>query len=236
RPPRPAAAPAEAGDQRDVAADGTAPEELDQVVSMLGDMDIEVDSAVEETPLAEEPEKAVEPEWTEEQPEPEEAAERAPGEAADGPESKEDKRAEAFVRQVSKLKRLAGERDKLVAEAGKAKTTKARHARIEKRLVIIAQAVREVLLETQIGAKHVQMLVDKLKEAQRLIDTDQHEVRRLEQRLGHPAADILKHAARIRADEKDAARTASRLFRAPAAQVVEAADAIREARRKAQQV
>ena len=313
RPPRPAAAPAEAGDQRDVAADGTAPEELDQVVSMLGDMDIEVDSAVEETPLAEEPEKAVEPEWTEEQPEPEEAAERAPGETADpvrmylqemggvplltreeevaiakeiesgerevreavfsldlalqyvlaladklrrgeiearqifgddepetepaeGTESKEDKRAEAFLRQVSKLKRLAGERDKLVAEAGKAKTTKARHARIEKRLVIIAQAVREVLLETQIGAKHVQMLVDKLKEAQRLVDTDQHEVRRLEQRLGHPAADILKHAARIRADEKDAARTASRLFRAPAAQVVEAADAIREARRKAQQV
>ncbi len=313
RPPRPAAAAAETRDQREVAADGTAPEELDQVVSMLGDMDIEVDTAVEETPLAEEPEKAVEPEWTEEQPEPEEAAERAPGETADpvrmylqemggvplltreeevaiakeiesgerevreavfsldlalqyvltlaeklrrgeiearhifgddepetepaeGTESKEDKRAEAFLRQVSKLKRLAGERDKLVAEADRAKTSKARRTRIEKRLVIIARAVREVLLETQIGAKHVQMLVDKLKEAQRLVDADQHEVRRLEQRLGHPAADILKHAARIRADEKDAARTASRLFRAPAAQVVEAADAIREARRKAQQV
>src|SRR5438876_1107204 len=221
RPPRPAAAPAEAGDQRDVAADGTAPEELDQVVSMLGDMDIEVDSAVEETPLAEEPEKAVEPEWTEEQPEPEEAAERAPGETADpvrmylqemggvplltreeevaiakeiesgerevreavfsldlalqyvltlaeklrrgeiearhifgddepetepaeGAESKEDKRAEAFLRQVSKLKRLAGERDKLVAEADRAKTSKARRARIEKRLVIIARVLREV--------------------------------------------------------------------------------------------
>ena len=313
RPPRPPAAADEPRDQREVAAEGTAPEELDQVVSMLGDMDIEVDSAVEETPLAEEPEKVVEPEWTEEQPEPEEAAERAPGETADpvrmylqemggvplltreeevaiakeiesgerevreavfsldlalqyvltladklrraeiearhifgddepetepaeGAESKEDKRAEAFLRQVSKLKRLAGERDKLVAEAGRAKTSKARRARIEKRLAIIARAVRDVLLETQIGAKHVQMLVDKLKEAQHLVDADQHEVRRLEQRFGHPAADILKHAARIRADEKDAARTASRLFRAPAAQVVEAADTIREARRKAQQV
>src|SRR5262249_57629214 len=50
---------------------------------MLGDMDIEVDSPVEETPLAEEPEKAAEQEWTEEQPEAEEAAERAPGETAD---------------------------------------------------------------------------------------------------------------------------------------------------------
>jgi RNA polymerase primary sigma factor len=313
RPPRPAAAVAEARDTREVGADGTAPEELDQVVSMLGDMDIEVEAAVEETPLAEEPEKAVEPEWTEAEPEAEEAAERAPGETADpvrmylqemggvplltreeevaiakeietgerevreavfsldlalqyvltladklrrgeiearhifgddepeteqteGTESKEDKRADAFLKQVSKLRRFAGERDKLVAEAGRAKTSKVRHARIAKRLQIIKHAVRDVLLETQIGAKHVQMLVDKLKEASRLIETDAHEVRRLEQRLGRPVADILKHAARIRADEKDAARTASRLFRAPAVQVVEAADTIREARRKAQQV
>jgi RNA polymerase primary sigma factor len=313
RSPRPAAAAAEARDTREVGADGAAPEELDQVVSMLGDMDIEVETAVEETPLAEEPEKAVEPEWSEPEPEAEEAAERAPGETADpvrmylqemggvplltreeevaiakeietgerevregvfsldlalqyvlnladrlrrgeiearhifgddepeteqteGTESKEDKRADAFLKQVSKLRRLAGERDKLVAEAGRAKTSKLRHARIEKRLEIIKHVVRDVLLETQIGAKHVQMLVDKLKEASRLIETDAHEVRRLEQRLGRPVADILKHAARIRADEKDAARAASRLFRAPAAQVVEAADTIREARRKAQQV
>src|SRR5262249_56835907 len=85
RPPsRPAAGvPGEARGGREPGAEGAAPEELDQVVSMLGDMDIEVDSPVEETPLAEEPEKAAEQEWTEEQPEAEEAAERAPGETAD---------------------------------------------------------------------------------------------------------------------------------------------------------
>src|SRR5439155_528997 len=175
----------------------------------LGDMDIEVDSAVEETPLAEEPEKAVEPEWTEAEPEPEEAAERAPGETADP--------VRMYLQEMGGVPLLTREEEVAIAKE-------------------IEGGEREVLLETQIGAKHVQMLVDKLKEAQRLVDTDQHEVRRLEQRLGHPAADILKHAARIRADEKDAARTASRLFRAPAAQVLEAADAIREARRKAQQV
>jgi RNA polymerase primary sigma factor len=312
RVPRPpAAAQGEPRDGRETPAEG-APEELDQVVSMLGDMDIEVE-AVEETPLAEEPEKAAEQEWTEEQPEAEET-ERAPGETADpvrmylqemggvplltreeevaiakeiesgerevreavfsldlalqyvltlaerlrrgeiearhlfgddepeteaaaeGAETKEDKRADAFLRQVSKLKRLAGEREKLVAEREKTKTSKARRERIDRRLDVIRQGVRDCLLETQIGAKHVQMLVDKLKEAHRLLETDHHEVRRLEQRLGHPATEILKHAARIRADEKDAARTASRLFKAPAAQVVEAADTIREARRKAQQV
>jgi RNA polymerase primary sigma factor len=156
-------------------------------------------------------------------------------EPAEGTESKEDKRAEAFLKQVSELKRLAGERDALVAEAGRAKTSKARRARLEKQLAAGAHAVREVLLETQLGVGHVQILVKKLKEAQRLIDTDQHEIRRLEQRLDHAAADILQHATRIRADEKDAAHAESRLFRTPAAQVVEAADAIREARRKVQQ-
>ena len=153
-------------------------------------------------------------------------------EPAEATESKENKRADIFLKQVSELNGLAGERDKLVAEAGRVKTSKVRHTRIDKRLAIIALALREVLLETQIGAKHVQMLVDKLKEGQHLIDTDRHEVRRLEQRLDHPAADILQHAARIRAEEKDARRH----FRPPAAQVVEAADTIREARRKAQQV
>jgi len=306
-----ATAHAEVREPHEGNGESAGPEELDQVVSMLGDMDIDVD-AVEDAPLAEEPEKAAEAEWTEEQPEAEET-ERAPGETADpvrmylqemgsvplltreeevaiakeietgerevrqgvfsldlalqyvmtlaerlrkgeiearhifgddepetepaeGTEAKEDKRADAFLKQVSRLKRLAGEREKLVAESGRAKTSKLRRDRIAKRLELIRQGVKECLLETQLGAKHITLLVDKLKEAHRLIEAEHHEIRRLEQRFGHPAADILKHAARIRADEKDAARTASRLFRAPAAQVAEAAETIREARRKGQHV
>jgi len=303
--PAPTAVP---GTRDGAAADGAAPEELDQVVSMLGDMDIEVD-AVEETALAEEPEKAAETEWVEEQPEAEET-ERAPGETADPvrmylqemggvplltreeevaiakeiesgerevreatfsldpalayvmnladrlkrgeiearhifgddePESepsegKEDKRADGFMKQVGRLKRLATEREKLVAEAQRAKTSKVRKDRIEKRLEAIKLAVRDILLETQIGAKHVATLVDKLKEAHRLIDAEAIEIKRLESRFRHPSAEILKHAARIRADEKDAARAANRLFHASATAVVDAADAIREARRKSQQV
>jgi RNA polymerase primary sigma factor len=308
-----AAAHAEAREPREMPAEGAAPEELDQVVSMLGDMDIEVD-AVEEAPLAEEPEKEIEADWTEEKPEADEA-ERAPGETADpvrmylqemggvplltreeevaiakeieagerqvregvfsldlalqyvmslaerlrkheiearhifgdddqtetaeqteGGEPKEDKRADAFLRHVSRLKRLAGEREKKLRERDRAKTSKASRARIEKRLQIIRQDVLECLLEMQIGTKHITHLVDKLKEAQRLLDTEHVAVRRLEQRFGHPTAEVFKQAARIRNEEKDAARTASRMFRAPAAAIVEAADSIREARRRSQQV
>jgi RNA polymerase primary sigma factor len=310
---RASAATAEA---RDGTADGAAPEELDQVVSMLGEMDIEVEG-VEETALAEgeSAEKAEGAEgWTAEEPAEAEEVERPPGETADpvrmylqemggvplltreeevaiakeiesgerevreavfsldlalhyviglserlrrgeiearhifgddentntnadagetvetGP--KEDKRADAFVKQVGKLKRLVTETEKLDAERKKAKTTKTRKAAIEKRLEVISAQIREALLETKVGAKHITSLVDRLKEAYRIVDRDQFQIRRLEERLGHPSTEIAKHAVRIRNEEKDANRIASRLFHAPAAQVVDAADTIREARRR----
>ncbi len=145
---------------------------------------------------------------------------------------KEDKRADAFVKHVGKLKRLVTETEKLDAERKKVKTTKTRKAAIEKRLEVISGQVRECLLETKVGAKHITSLVDRLKDAYRIVDRDQFQVRRLEERLGHPSTEIAKHAVRIRNEEKDANRVASRMFHAPAAQVVEAADTIREARRR----
>src|SRR5262249_24759294 len=305
------------GEARDGNGDPNTGEELDQVVSMLGEIDIDVEGVTEEAGAiaADDAEKPVEAEWVaEEAPEPEEQAERAPGETADPvrmylqemggvplltreeevaiakeietgerevreavfsldqaveyvinlserlrngeiearhvfgdddaaeaattemAEGKEDKRAAEFLRQIGKLKRLVGEREKLVAEHEKAKTSKARKAAIEKRLVTLKAAIKECLLETKIGAKHVNNVVERLKEAQAAIDRETFKVRRLEDELGHPAADILKHGARIRAEEKDANRAASRFFHAPATQVADAADVVRDARRVMQQV
>jgi RNA polymerase primary sigma factor len=306
-------APAGVEEARETTVEAGAAEELDQVVTMLGDMDIEVEG-VEETALAEEPtEKAAEPDWTEEPAEAEEV-ERAPGETADpvrmylqemggvplltreeevaiakeietgerevreavfsldlavesvlglgerlkrgeiearhvfgdddatseggdaaesGP--KEDKRADAFLKQVAKLRRLVGEVEKLRAEQQRVRTSKARKAAIARRLEVIAQTVRDVLLETKIGAKHVTALVERLKDAHGIVDREQLQVRRLEQRLGHPSAEVVRHAGRIRAEEKDARQMASRLFHAPAAQVLEAGETIKEARRRIKQ-
>src|SRR5262245_2207916 len=311
RPPvRHAAAPA-VEEPREPPGEQAA-EELDQVVSMLGDMEVE---GVEETALAEDTaEKPTEPDWTEEPAEAEEV-ERAPGETADparmylqemggvplltreeevaiakeieagerevreavfsldlavqyvlgladrlkrgeiearhvfgddetptteggdtaesGP--REDKRADGFLKQVSKLRRLVGEREKLESERAKARTSKIRKVAIGKRVEVIAQSIRETLLETGIGAKHVTSLVDTLKEAHGTVDRDQFTVRRLEERLGHPSTEVVRHAARIKAEEKDARQTASRMFHAPAAQVLEAGETIKEARRRIKQ-
>ena len=313
--PGPRPVQASADEPRDAAVEPAATEELDQVVSMLGDMDIEVEG-VEETALAEEAtEKTEEPDWSEEPKEAEEV-ERAPGETADpvrmylqemggvplltreeevaiakeieagerevrdavfsldlavqyvlgladrlkrgevearhvfgddetpntetadaaaesGP--REDKRADGFMRQVVKLRRLVTEHEKLAAERGKARTSKTRKVAIAKRLEVIAQSVKETLLETTICAKHVTGLVETLKEAHGTVDREQLAVRRLEERLGHPSTEVVRHAGRIKAEEKDARQTASRMFHAPAAQVLEAGETIKEARRRIKQ-
>ncbi|MFN8543722.1 MAG: RNA polymerase sigma factor RpoD [Candidatus Binatia bacterium] len=290
------------------APEATGPEDIDQVVSMLGDMDIDVDT-VDETPLPEEPTEKAEAEWVEEPVEQEEV-ERAPGETADPvrmylqemgnvplltreeevaiakeieagekdvregvfalevslqyvldlgerarhgevdarhvfgddeqdaaqsaevAEGKEDKRTEAFLKQAGKLRRQVTEREKLQEEYGKARTSKKRREAIEKRLETIAANVRETLLESKIGAKHINTIVEKLKAAQKQIDDEQFKIKRWEDRLGHPAAEILKHAARLRGEDKDASRAAARVFKVPAVQVLDAAEVIRNARRE----
>ncbi len=155
---------------------------------------------------------------------------------AEGAEPKEDKRTEGFLRQAGKLRRLATERQKLVAERERSRTSKVRKEKIARRLELIRLAVRDALMELTVGVKHINALVEKLKEAQKVIDTGHLETRRLEQRMRNPATEIIKHAGRIRGEEKDANRIASRVFHASATLVVEAADTIREARRRSLQV
>jgi RNA polymerase primary sigma factor len=308
-------APAAARGARRPEEEEASGEDLDQVVSILGEMDIEVEG-VEETALAgEEAEvKAPEPEWVEERPEREEV-ERAPGETADpvrmylqemggvplltreeevtiakeietgerevreavfsldaavdyvvglgerlregdidarqvfgddeastetqqpvaeGDPPREDKRAEGFLRQVSRLKRLATERQKLVSEAGRSKTSKIRQTRIGKRLELITTAARDCLMETKIGTRHIGNIVERLKEAQQRIDVAQREVQRYESRFGQPKAVILKNAPRLR-ETRDAKASRS-MFRAAPDLVVEAAGKIREHERERREV
>jgi RNA polymerase primary sigma factor len=289
-------------------------EDLEQVVSILGEIDIEVEG-VDEVALTEEAEvKPPEPEWVEGRPEREEV-ERAPGETADpvrmylqemggvplltreeevtiakeietgerevrqavfsleaavdyvvtlgdrlregeidarhvfgddevntetqpqaaeateGP--REDKRAGGFLRQATRLKRLATERQKLADELGRARTSKMRKGRISKRLELIKTAARECLMETKIGPRHISNVVDRLKEAQKRIDAAEREEQRYESRLGQPSAVILKHAPRLR--ETRDVKAARSMFRASPDLVVDAAAKIRDHRRDKQE-
>src|SRR5439155_816565 len=73
-------------------------------------------------------------------------------------EGKEDKRAEAFLRQVGRVKRLTGEREKLAAESGKAKTSKARRKsqHVLRELDMPADQLRSVLVTIRRGEMKAQ--------------------------------------------------------------------------------
>jgi len=155
-------------------------------------------------------------------------------EASEGP--KEDRRAVAFLKQVSRLKRLATEQAKLRAERSKSRTSKMRRGKIDKRLEQIAGAAREILLETKVGAKHITTIVDRMKDAQKRIADAERRVRHFEDRFGQSAATIVKTAPKLKGEGKDVAKQSRSLFRASPGDVAEAAGVIRESRRIAQAV
>jgi RNA polymerase primary sigma factor len=282
-------------------------DDMEQVVSMLGDMDIEfVDSTEEDAPAG--AEKRAADEWQEEQAEVEE--ERSTGESADpvrmylqemgavpllsreeevaiakeieageqevraavfgldvalqyviglgdalrngdvdarhvfgdeetdeeaGAEQRDDARTVAFLKQVTRLKRLAGDRAKVDRQLdSSARMSKVRRKRLLEKRAHIAESARGLLEETPIGKSHVTAITDKLKQADAVAERAARLVRETESRAGKSMADLLRVAQRVRAETKKGGKVSGTgIRRMTPAQLLEACDAIRDARRDA---
>jgi RNA polymerase primary sigma factor len=89
--------------------------------------------------------------------------EAANGEGAT--EQREDARVGAFLKHISRLRRLVNEREKLVEEKTKKKTSAKAAAKMDQRLEAIKPGIHGVLSEVPLGARQVTVIVDKLKEA-----------------------------------------------------------------------
>ena len=95
-------------------------------------------------------------------------------------EQREDARVGAFLKHISRLRRLVNEREKLVAEKAKKKTSAKAAARIDQRLENIKPSIHGVLSEVPLGARQVTVIVDKLKEAITTLDAQRTTIRRNE--------------------------------------------------------
>ncbi|MCC6846875.1 MAG: RNA polymerase sigma factor RpoD [Deltaproteobacteria bacterium] len=104
--------------------------------------------------------------------------EAANGEGAS--EQREDARVGAFLKHISRLRRLVNEREKLVAERGKKKTSQKAATKIDQRLEAIKPSIHGVLSEVPLGARQVTVIVDKLKEAIATLDAQRTAIRRNE--------------------------------------------------------
>jgi RNA polymerase primary sigma factor len=294
--------------RRESPSSGSA-EEMDQVVSMLGDMDIDLVDSSEEESNSGEAEKRASEEWPEEAPEVEE--ERPTGESADPvrmylqemgavpllsreeevaiakeveagekevratvfaldialqyviglgdalrneevdprhvfgdeetevageeEEQRDDGRVHGFLRQVTRLKRLAGEQEKVAKELRPKKTrmSKVRRERLLKRREALAKSTRELLDSMPTGKSHIGVIVDKLKAAESVTNRAGLLVHTCEKRTGKAVAELMRVAQRIRAGGKNGAKAVSGIRRMNATQLVEVTDAIRETRRDA---
>ncbi len=104
--------------------------------------------------------------------------EAANGEGAT--EQREDARVGAFLKHISRLRRLVNEREKLVEEKGKKKTSQKAAVKIDQRLEAIKPSIHAVLSEVPLGARQVTVIVDKLKEAIATLDVQRTTIRRNE--------------------------------------------------------
>ncbi len=146
--------------------------------------------------------------------------EAANGEGAT--EQREDARVGAFLKHISRLRRLVNEREKLVAEKGKKKVSAKGLQRIEGRLEAIKPSIHGVLSEVPLGARQVGVIVDKLKEAITTLDAQRVLVRR------HDAEIAKKDAAKARPGQ----RTRVVATRRTAEQIAQLATDMREAKRR----
>jgi len=104
--------------------------------------------------------------------------EAANGEGAT--EQREDARVGAFLKHISRLRRLVNEREKLVEEKGKKKTSQKAALKIDQRLEAIKPSIHSVLSEVPLGARQVTVIVDKLKEAIATLDVQRTTIRKNE--------------------------------------------------------
>jgi RNA polymerase primary sigma factor len=154
--------------------------------------------------------------------------EAANGEGAT--EQREDARVGGFLKHISRLRRLVNEREKLVAEKVKKKTSAKAAAKIDVRLEAIKPGIHSVLAEVPLGARQVTVIVDKLKEAIATLDAQRTIIRRYEPEP--PKKDVKE-------PPKGKAKVASRPVAAPrrtAEQLAQIASDVREAKKRVKTV
>ena len=153
----------------------------------------------------------------------------------EGVEQRDDGRVQSFLRQITRLKRLAGEREKAKKElrAKKARMSRARRARLLKHEEKLSKSIRALLDAVPASKSHITAIVDKLKEAEQVMMKARTYVRTCETRTGRPVAELLRAEQRVRGEGKGATKVATGIRRMNAAQLVDAADNIRALRRAA---
>ena len=157
--------------------------------------------------------------------------------SAEGAPEREDARVAAFLKHVARLRRLVNEREKLVQlKSGKKRISAKGLKKVEHRLEAIKPSIHAVLAEVPLGARQVNVIVDKLKEAIGVLDTQHGILRRYESETKREAKDLLQLGERVVRGHRDVGRTVGGMLKKSGEQIVRMVTDIKEARKRIKQV
>ena len=116
----------------------------------------------------------------------------------------------AILKTLEKLRKLAHERDQLAEAARKLRKLTPKMSRKQ---AAAEQRIRRVLDELQLGKRHVTIVVDKLKKAERFLDQQQDVIIYFERRTKRSHPYLLRLGSKINSDDSRQASNAARSLR-----------------------
>src|SRR5262249_19287108 len=117
---------------------------------------------------------------------------------AEGAPEREDARVTAFLKHVARLRRLVNEREKLVQlKNGKKRISAKNMQKLDQRVEAIKPSIHGVLAEVPLGARQVNVIVDKLKEAIGVIDAQHSLTRKYEHDTKRDAKELVQLGERV---------------------------------------
>ena len=156
------------------------------------------------------------------------------GKEADAP-TKEDHRVELFLSNMSSLKRLAGEMEKVDQLLHRRLTIKEREKAIKK-VSDIKEKTQLTLGSMPLGRRHIGVIAEKLKEVGGLLENCQRTVRFQEEILHRKATDILVLARSLKSGAQRAEKQPGELSKSQIQKVQNASQVIQEARKEVQKI
>jgi RNA polymerase primary sigma factor len=137
-----------------------------------------------------------------------------------------------ILKQLERLRRLVQDRD-AAAEAVRQRRQHPRTAQqAERKLVQVGRKIGKALEEIDLGRRHVTIIVEKLKRAERFVGQQHDVIGRSERRSGRSANELLKAGGKLRSDDSRAAATASRRLRLGVEEARHLVEEIRLARKR----
>ena len=144
----------------------------------------------------------------------EEADDSSSSDDGEGEEEKVENDTDGVIlKQIEKLRKLVDERRTLEETSRQKRSNPDAAEQAQKKLSSVNRRIAKWFDSFELGRRHINTIVDKLRMADRFVDQQDKLIARCEKRAGRPATEIVKLGVKLRTDDGRTASTTSRRMR-----------------------